>query len=154
MPLVAIVLGALGVVPVIVCGIGAFGSGTGPSNMLAALVAYSALVLAFLGGMHWGFALHAPEDQRRQAWWLVLGGVPPLLGWAALLVTLVLWNWLALALLAAGFIGTMVVEHRAIQHGMAVPSGYVWLRWALTIVTAAMLITVLTVRILGVTVVL
>lgn len=153
MPLVGIVLGVVGLVPVIVCGLGAIGTGSGSGNMLAALVAYGAVTLSFLGGLHWGFALHPSGDPRGQSWRLVLSVVPALVGWVALLVTLVLWNWLALALLAAGFIGTMVVEHQAVAHGLPVPAGYLWLRWGLTVVTVAMLVTVLTLRLLGVAVV-
>jgi hypothetical protein len=61
-------------------------------------------------------------------------------------------GWIALAVLTAGFIGTALGEHRAAAQSQAVPSGYLWLRWALTVVAAAMLITVLTVRVLGVTI--
>ena len=153
MPVIAIVLGVAGLVPVIVCGLGAMGPGTGASNMLAALVAYGAVVLSFLGGMQWGFALLAGTEPRAQRWRLALGVVPSLVGWAALLAGLVLWNWVALALLAAGFIGTIVAEHQAVQRGLAVPGGYLWLRWGLTVVVVAMLVTVLTLRLLGMTVV-
>jgi len=153
MPIVAVVLGIAGLVPVIVCGLGAIGAGTGANNMLAALVGYAAVVLSFLGGLHWGLALHPATDSRARTWRLGLAVVPALVGWAALLVSLALWDWLALALLAAGFIGTMVVEQQAIQRGLAVPAGYLWLRWGLTVVVVAMLITVLTLRVFGVRVV-
>ncbi len=76
------------------------------------------------------------------------------MGWGALLARLVLPDWIALALLAAGFIGTMVAEHQGVQRGFAMPRGYLWLRWGLTVVVVAMLATVLTLRLLGVSVVL
>ncbi len=153
MPLVVMIVGIVGIVPVIVCGLGAIGPGTGAADMLAALIGYCAVVLAFLGGMQWGFALRPVEaGGQAQPWRLVLGVVPPLAGWVALLAALVLWSWLALLLLAAGFITTVVAEYRWAQHGMAVPAGYLWLRWGLTAVIVAMLVTVLTLRLLGVTV--
>ncbi len=154
MPLVVIIVGIVGLVPVIVCGLGAIGPGSGAAEMLAALVGYCAVVLSFLGGIQWGFALRPVEaGSHAQPWRLVLGVLPPLAGWVALLVTLMLWSWLALLLLAAGFIATVVTEYRWAQRGMAMPGGYLWLRWGLTAVIVAMLVTVLTLRLLGVTVV-
>lgn len=154
MPLVAVVLGIVGLVPVIVCGLGAIGPGSGAAEMLAALVGYCAVVLSFLGGVQWGFVLRAPDaGMAAPPWRLVLGVVPPLAGWAALLVALVLWSWLALLLLAAGFIVSAVIEHQWVRRGMVVPGGYLLLRWGLTAVTVAMLVTVLTLRLLGMTVI-
>jgi Protein of unknown function (DUF3429) len=150
MPALAILLGLAGLVPFIGCGLGAMARDGEADRMLAALIAYGAVTLAFLGGMQWGFALPAGTEMRRQRWRLVLGVLPPLVGWLALLVWLLAPGWVALAVLTAGFIGTVLAEHRAAGLDQAVPSGYIWLRWALTIVAAAMLITVLTVRVLGV----
>ena len=150
MPAVAILLGLAGLVPFIGCGLGAMARDGEADTMLAALIAYGAAMLAFLGGMQWGFALPAGSDPRRQRWRLVLGVLPPLVGWLALLIGLVAPRWIALAVLTAGFIGTALGEHRAAVQDPAVPSGYLWLRWALTVVAAAMLITVLTVRLLGI----
>lgn len=153
MPVMAVVLGIAGLVPVIVCGLGSIGPGTGAAQMLGALIGYCAVVLSFLGGMQWGFVLRPLEaGVSAQRWRLVLGVVPPLVGWAALLVALVLWSWLALLLLAGGFIGTAVADYQGVQRGMTMPGGYLWLRWGLTAVTTAMLVTVLTLRLLGVTI--
>src|SRR5271163_214028 len=152
MPVLAILLGIAGLVPFIGCGLGAMAGDGEADRMLSALIAYGAVTLAFLGGMQWGFALPAGSDPRRQRWRLVLGVLPPLLGWLALLVALLAPGWIALAVLTAGFIGTALGEHRAAGQDQTVPSSYLWLRWALTVVAAAMLITVLTVRLLGATI--
>jgi len=149
MPALAILLGIVGLAPFIGCGMGAMARDGESDRMLVALVAYGAVVLAFLGGMQWGFALPAGTDVRRQRWRLVLGVLPPLVGWLALLIALVAPG-IALAVLTAGFIATAFGEHRAAGQDQSVPSGYLWMRWALTVVAAAMLITVLTVRLLGV----
>lgn len=152
MPALAILLGIAGLVPFIGCGLGAMARDGEADRMLAVLIAYGAVMLAFLGGMQWGFALPSGTEVRRQRWRLVLGVLPPLVGWLALLVALLAPGWIALAVLTAGFIGTALGEHRAAGQDQAVPSGYLWLRWVLTVVAAAMLITVLTVRVLGVTI--
>ena len=151
MPVLAILLGIAGLVPFIGCGLGAMARDGEADRMLSALIAYGAVTLAFLGGMQWGFALPAGSDPRRQRWRLVLGVLPPLLGWLALLIALLAPGWIALAVLTAGFVGTALGEHR-LARDPAVPPSYLWLRWALTVVAAAMLITVLTVRLLGVTI--
>jgi Protein of unknown function (DUF3429) len=153
MPVIAVLLGIAGLVPVIGCGLGAMGRSGDSERMLSALIAYGAVMLAFLGGMQWGFALPAGAEPRRQRWRLVLGVLPALIGWLALLIALVTPGWIALAVLTAGFIGTALAEQRsAAQDSTMLPSGYHLLRWGLTVVVAAMLITVLTVRVLGVTI--
>ena len=64
---------------------------------------YSAVILSFLGGVHWGSALQVPRagNQRR----LVLAMVPSLLAWPALLfnVTTGLWVLLAGFILIGGY---------------------------------------------------
>jgi hypothetical protein len=161
MPLLAIVLGIAGLIPFIVCGLGAVSVDAGTSaRMLVALVGYGAVILSFLGGVHWGFALGgtAPvvpppatgsrlitADRAR----LVLGVAPSLIGWLALLLLVTGVQWGALLLLIAGFIATVVVEHQAARRQLIPLAGYIWLRWGLTVVVVAMLVTVLTLRLLG-----
>jgi hypothetical protein len=152
MPALAILLGIAGFVPFVVCGLGAMARDGEADRMLAALIAYGAVMLAFLGGLQWGFVLPTGTDPRRQRWRLLLGVLPPLVGWLALLIALFALSWIALAVLIAGFIGTALGEHRLAGQDQVMPSGYLWLRWALTVAAAAMLITVLTVRVLGVTI--
>ncbi len=151
MPLLAILVSAVGLVPFVVCGLGALGAD--PAwHMLDALVGYGAVTLAFAGGVHWGFAL-GPQQQVEQSverTRLVLPVAPVLLGWIALLALLVAW-WLALALLIAGYIGTALLEQQAARRGLT-PPRYMLLRWVFTGVALAMLITVLTLRLLGQTI--
>ena len=51
---------------------------------IAVLTAYGAVVLSFLGGMRWGIALTGKGGESRRD--LMLGIVPPLVGWSAMLV--------------------------------------------------------------------
>ena len=143
-------LGLGGLIPFLAAGLGAVSlDPVQAGRMLAALIAYGAVILAFLGAVHWGFALaplpSLPQVQRAR---LLLGVAPALIGWAALLMTIALPAEAALALLIAGFIATLAAEARAGGQGL-VPAGYVWLRWGLSIVTVAVLVTVLVLRLLG-----
>jgi hypothetical protein len=48
-----------------------------------ALVAYAALIVSFLGGIHWGLALRQPEPEPRLLAW---GVVPSLVAWLAVMM--------------------------------------------------------------------
>ena len=160
MPLLAILLGVAGLVPFVVCGLGALSADAVQSGrMMIALIGYGAVILSFLGGVHWGFALSSPTPvpvvptgrrfitaERAR---LVLGVVPSLIGWLALLLQMLLLEWVALLVLIAGFVATVVVEQQAARRLMISPASYIWLRWGLTVVVVAMLVTVLTLRLLG-----
>jgi hypothetical protein len=151
----ATLLGVAGLIPFVVCGVLSLGQDTTYAHsMLWALLSYGAVILAFLGGVHWGFALEAGSEQssRTERLRLLFGVLPALVGWLALLVSLVLPPWIGLLILAVGFLGTVLVEARASRHGL-VPPRYMWLRWALSAAVLAMLVTVLTLRLLGLNIV-
>jgi len=64
---------------------------------------YSAVILSFLGGIHWGSALQVPRaDNPRR---LILAMVPSLIAWPALLFNTVTGLWVLLAgfLLMGGY---------------------------------------------------
>ncbi len=154
MPLFAILLSILGLVPFIVCGLAALGPDpTVAARMMSALVAYAAVALAFAGGVHWGFELQSrQEDVSVQRARLGLGVVPLVVGWIALLLPLVMASWVSLILLIAAYIGMILVEHQAAQREL-LPSRYLWLRWSITVIAVAMMITVLGLHSLGQTIV-
>ena len=156
---IAILLGVAGLIPFLACAYAATAwTGVPASNALLALLAYGAVTLSFLGGVHWGFALGEPStllpppaasglriDQMR----LLLGVVPSLVGWVALLVQIVFASAESgLAVLIAGFVGAVAVEAQARQRAL-VPARYMWLRWLLSIIVVAVLTTVLVLRLLG-----
>jgi hypothetical protein len=116
--------------------------------MLSALMAYSAVILAFLGGVHWGLALDVEQPRRIARLQLILGVVPSLIGWGALLLAMAFPPEAGLALLIFGFIVTLFAEVRAGRAGR-LPQSYIWLRWGLSVVVVAVLVTVLVLRLLG-----
>jgi hypothetical protein len=159
LPLLAAVLGAAGLLPFLGAGYVTLSTPEPRATQaLAILIAYGAVILAFLGGVHWGFVLHPATGEpageglapsaRAQSMRLVLGVVPSLLGWAALVTTLVLPLEVGLAILLVGFLGTVGFEAQGQRRGLVRP-GYMVLRWTLTIVVAAVLTTVLVLRLIG-----
>jgi len=158
---ITVALSVLGLAPFVVFGLGALGSDTGTAvRMLGALVDYAALVLAFVGGLHWGLALAVPvgsrsidgtEDMAGPDWKrFTFGAAGLIIGWIALILQLMLAPWVALLVLIAGYIAAIVVEH---HRRVWLPPRWLWLRWGFTAVAVAMLTTVLTLRLLGQTVV-
>jgi hypothetical protein len=151
LPPFAIVLGAAGLLPFLVCSLGALSlSSDGSTRSLLALVAYGATILAFLGGVHWGFALDGSgtPSERVQRARFGLGVVPSLIGWAALLITFIGLPTTGLLVLTAGFVATTVVEAQAARRGL-MPQRYMWLRWALSIVVVVCLVSVSLIRAFG-----
>jgi hypothetical protein len=153
MPLLVVLLSVLGLVPFIVCGLAALGPDADTAaRMLAALIGYAAVILAFAGGIHWGFELQShQQDSLVHRARLGLGILPPLVGWIALLLPLVAAPWISLIVLIAAYIGTVLVEHEAGRRDL-LPPRYLWVRWGFTLVAVAMMVTVLSLRLLGETV--
>ena len=106
LPALAIILSVAGLIPFLLFGIGSVSTNILTSRIAAyILVGYGAVILSFIGAVHWGFTLateHDPAERPR----LILGVIPGLLGWAALALTLsTLQAVLGLLLLIAGFMG-------------------------------------------------
>jgi hypothetical protein len=157
LPTTAWLLGVAGLIPFVACALGAIGSfdAAQSARCLGGLIAYGAVILAFLGGVHWGFVLGAVAPEAfavraaRERYRLVFGVLPSLAGWLALLLLLLLGQAeLALATLIAGFVATTAAEAELRRRGL-MPPGYMWLRWGLSIVVVLLLATVLTVRLVG-----
>ena len=150
LPPYAMLLGLAGLVPFLACGFITARGGDWAGQALSALLAYAAVILAFLGGVHWGLVLGDPaaEQVRRR---LVFGVAPSLVGWAAVLAGNLLWRDLALVLLIGGFIAMIAAETRLARDDL-MPIGYLWLRRLLSAVVVAVLTTVLVLRLTGLTI--
>ena len=100
MPVLLILLSALGLIPFVACGLLALGHDVEASQrMLGALIGYSAVVLAFAGGVHWGLQLRASESNSAGRAQLGLAVVPMVVGWIALVLPLVVLPWVSLLVL-------------------------------------------------------
>lgn len=153
----AIVLGLVGLVPFVALGIAALSTNDplAADRYLLALIAYGAVTLAFLGGVHWGFVLHPgalPEgmspEERRDATRLGLGTLPSLIGFAALLMPLLAIPNVGLVVLIVGYLATLITETQ-FRRRQLMPGGYLVLRWVLSIVVLLVLAAVLAVRLIG-----
>jgi hypothetical protein len=99
-----------------------------------ALVSYGAVILSFVGALHWGFAVLGekalPESSDGMYLWSV---VPALLGWVALLICQLGVGYLEVGsvLLAGGFVAHFSQDYR-IARQLPLPSWYLPLRLRLT----------------------
>ncbi len=137
-PASALWLGGSGALPFIgLAGATLFFSG--PAKQLAAyaLAAYGAVILSFLGGVHWGMAVgseHDPDGGKLSAR-LAVSVIPSLVGWAGLLIG----GPAGLFILAVAFGAMMLVDLRAARLGEA-PSWYPKLRIPLSLMAMAALL--------------
>lgn len=93
---------------------------------------YGAVILSFLGGIHWGLVLAGGDRgnvEAKDAPWLVVGVLPALVGWGALMIA----GSVGLLALAIAFYGMFLVDRQAARKGVA-PDWYPALRRPLSIV--------------------
>ena len=101
-----------------------------------ALYAYGAIILSFIGALHWGLAMSLPELTERQrsacfAWSVV----PALIAWPAVLFS----PPLAAPLLVVGFIAHYLQDRRLARQA-TLPGWYLPLRLRLTSVAVICLV--------------
>lgn len=127
-------LGYAGLVPFVACALVLLAGGDPQWRHVAerVLIGYGAVVLAFLGGVHWGLALRGQPD--RTATMLAIGAMPALAGVA----TTFLAFDMAVVVQVALFGGFWLYEHRVLGPGL-VPAPYLALRRWLTVVVIASL---------------
>lgn len=151
---IAVLLSFAGAIPFLVLGAVVLLDPVQSKTAIEVLISYGAVILSFLGAVHWGFALRdtahpvngtplPPAVLGAERQLLIFGIVPALIGWVALSLMLHFSApALALFLLLAGFFITVVVE--TIGRGRGVVAGnYLALRWGVSIVVLATLFVVL-----------
>jgi hypothetical protein len=137
LPPLARLLGLAGLIPFLGCaGLVFLSEGWMRNLALQALAAYGAVILSFLGAVHWGFVFAAPDAAAERA--RLVGGVLPSL-----------WAWGAIALLPASLacialaigLGLVLAAEEFARAWGWTPSAYQNLRRLLTGVATAALLT-------------
>lgn len=138
-PAAAAWLGGLGLVPFVGLSIASLViEGDVRTAALRGLLAYGAVILSFLGGVHWGAAMTrsiSQTDDGIDVGRLGISVVPSLVGWASLLID----ARYGLALLAVGFAANLLLDIRSTRRGL-VPPWYRRLRQPLTMIVVVALI--------------
>ncbi|HQU81026.1 MAG TPA: DUF3429 domain-containing protein [Azonexus sp.] len=95
-----------------------------------ALYAYGAIILSFIGALHWGLAMSLPElSERQRSAWFAWSVVPALIAWPAVLFS----PPLAAPLLVVGFIAHYLQDRRLARQA-TLPGWYLPLRLRLSCV--------------------
>jgi hypothetical protein len=151
---IAILLSIGGLIPFIIIAAAILFDPLASQTAIEVLISYGAVILSFIGAVHWGFALREvahpingqplpPAVLGTERQLLLFGIVPALIGWVALLA-MIHFNApsLSVFLLLVGFFLTVVAE--TIGKGRGVVAGnYLAMRWGVSIVVLITLLVVL-----------
>jgi hypothetical protein len=135
-------LGYGGLLPFLALAAGCFAGAEGGAICRVALILYGAVILSFVGALHWAFAMTLPDlGAAKRAEGFIWSVVPALLAWpAAMLTTLaaqagkvgVFYSAaIAATLLIAGFVANYVQDVR-LARAATLPWWYLPLRLRLT----------------------
>lgn len=124
---IAKLLGYAGLVPFITFSIGCWVPLPFVTDALSVLIAYAAVILSFMGAIHWGMAMSATDERRSQ--YLVISVIPALAAWVALITS----ELQALTFLGLGFIALYIYDS-AVEKPQGFPAWYIPMRKNLTIV--------------------
>jgi hypothetical protein len=97
------------------------------TDALSVLIAYAAVILSFMGAIHWGAAMSSTGNKRKQ--YFLVSVSPALVAWVALMTPAVP----SVTILLFGFI-LLYLYDRAVQKSQDFPSWYIPMRKNLTIV--------------------
>lgn len=133
-PPAALWLGGAGLIP-FVCGALGLWLFEGPrwDATLSLFLGYSAVILSFMGAIHWGLAMSGGAGSAGRA--MGVSVIPALLAWLALAMP----ARAAMVVFALGFVGVYVVDILAVRRGQA-PTWYPRLRAPLTVTVMVCLV--------------
>jgi len=136
-PQAAGVLGFAGALPfVALAGLSFYDNVNVSLQSIEILRLYGALILSFLGGIHWGLALGAAVPSLAASWRrYAVSVVPALWGWAAMLAP----TYRGLIVLAVGFVLLLAYDIFAAR-GSEAPAWYPRLRLPLTAIVVSCLL--------------
>jgi hypothetical protein len=120
-------LGYAGLIPFVTFSIGSWIPLPYISDAVQILIAYAAIILSFMGAIHWGLAMSRANQNHSQ--YFIASVIPALTAWLALLLP----DTLALVVLLCGFIALFAYD-RAVKSSQALPEWYIPMRKALTLV--------------------
>jgi len=136
-PLLVVALGYLGLLPFVGGALSIWVLPLGWRGfVLEALLDYAAVILAFMGAIHWGLAMRA-EHSEGASLQLGFSVIPPLLGWLAIASGMPLLA--ALPLMLVSFVGLYLADLHAVRLGLA-PQWYPALRMPLTAIVSLCLL--------------
>ena len=120
-------LGYAGLIPFIVFSIGSWLPLPMITDATFLLTAYAAMILSFMGAIHWGVAMVNTGDNNGK--YFIASVIPALSAWLALIIS---QNY-AIILLMIGFIGLIIYDW-SVEKAQCLPDWYIPMRNKLTLV--------------------
>jgi hypothetical protein len=120
-------LGYAGLIPFIIFSIGSWFQLPFISDSINILTAYAAIILSFMGAIHWGIAMSRSEYQNGK--YFIASIIPGLSAWLALLLP----QRYAIILLMIGFIALIIYDW-SVEKPQRLPGWYIPMRNRLTLV--------------------
>lgn len=125
-------LGYAGLIPFVVFSTGCWIALPLVSDARQILIAYAALILSFMGAIHWGIAMTYGDEPRSK--YFIASVIPALVAWPALLLP----EKLAFVILILGFI-LLIGYDWYVNESQGLPYWYIAMRNNLTVVVIACL---------------
>lgn len=133
---IAQTLGYAGLIPFITLSIGSWIETPHSYNSVYALIAYAAIILSFMGAIHWGMAMSKTEN--KQGKYYITSVIPALAAWLSLLLP----DVFSLIILLTGF--TFLISYDlAVEKSQGFPDWYIPMRIKLTFIVLLCLISTL-----------
>jgi len=126
-------LGYAGLIPFIVFSIGSWFQLPFISDSTYILTAYAAIILSFMGAIHWGIAMSRSDEQNSR--YFIASVIPGLSAWLALLMP----QRYTIILLMIGFIALIIYDWY-VEKPQRLPGWYIPMRNRLTFVVVMCLI--------------
>jgi hypothetical protein len=100
------------------------------------LITYAAIILSFVGALHWSFAMLLHDlPQDKQKWTFIWSVIPSLVAWIALSIP----QFYSFFLLAAFFVLNLIKD-KTLSNTVELPNWYITLRRNLTFVATSCLL--------------
>jgi uncharacterized membrane protein YidH (DUF202 family) len=124
---IARLLGYAGLAPFVTFSLGCWVPLPFVTDALSVLIAYAAIILSFMGAIHWGIAMSTAD--KGGSYHLIISVIPALVAWVALIMPAAM----GLATLILGFIALYLYDV-AVEEPQGLPGWYIPMRRNLTIV--------------------
>lgn len=133
---IAKTLGYAGLIPFITFSIGCWIKIPYLYNTVYALITYAAIILSFMGAIHWGMAMSKTDN--KQSKYFITSVLPALAAWFSLLIP----EFFSLIVLLTGFL-LLISYDLAVEKSQGFPNWYIPMRIRLTFIVLLSLITAL-----------
>ena len=133
---IAKILGYAGLIPFIIFSIRSWIEIPYLHNTIFVLITYAAIILSFMGAIHWGMAMSKTDNKQNK--YFITSVIPALAAWFSLLIP----EFFSLIVLLIGFI-LLISYDLAVEKPQGFPNWYIPMRIKLTFVVLLSLVSAL-----------